>query len=173
MEHENLNTKKTIINFGLLLSFIGIAFSLMLYVADMQYEQGIAIQATQISILIIVVFFAVFQYKKDNNGYLKLSQALKIGTGVAFIGGAIGLLYFFIFSNFIEPDFLDKTFEITKQKALIENPSITAEQMDQSIEMQKKFAWISYPVILIFNLILGFVTGLIGGLIMKKENTSI
>lgn len=45
--------------------------------------------------------------------------------------------------------------------------------MDQSIEMQKKFAWISYPVILIFNLILGFVTCLIGGLIMKKENTSI
>jgi hypothetical protein len=34
--------------------------------------------------------------------------------------------------------------------------------------MQKKLAWITYPVILIFNILIGLIVGWIGGLIMKK-----
>lgn len=64
---------------------------------------------------------------------------------------------------------MNNMYEIGKQQALANNPELTEEQIDQGIEMQKKFAWISYPVILILNVIIGLVVGLIAGLILRKQ----
>ena len=59
--------------------------------------------------------------------------------------------------------------EIAKPKAMAQNPNMTEEQWEQGVEMQKSFAWIQYPVILIMNTVLGLILGLITGLILKKS----
>jgi thiamine transporter ThiT len=46
---------------------------------------------------------------------------------------------------------------------------MTSEQLDQMVEMQKKFSWVTYPAILIMSLLLGLVVGLVTGLIVKKS----
>ncbi len=60
--------------------------------------------------------------------------------------------------------------ELAKVKTFEDNPKMTEEQWTQGVEMQKKFAWITYPVILIFNIIIGLIVGLVSGLVMKKQN---
>ncbi|MFS4415261.1 DUF4199 domain-containing protein [Maribacter sp. 2307ULW6-5] len=169
MEQNRPTTGKVSLNFGLLTGAVGIVFGLMLYFADMHYERGFAVQTIQILILVAGIIVGIVQFKKMNLGFLTLSEALKVGAGVALIAGILGLVYFFFLSNVIEPDYMDNVFELGKEEAMAANPSLTEEQMDQGIEMQKKFAWISYPIILIFNIIIGLVVGLIVGLIMKKE----
>ncbi len=169
MEENQPKTGKFALNYGLITGGAGIVFGIMLYMMDMQYEQGIAIQGIQIAILAAGIVWAIVQFKKANLGFLNISHALKVGAGVALVAGIIGLIYFFLFSNFIEPDFMDNLSEIGKQKALEDNPQLTEAQIDQGMEMQKKFAWVSYPIILIFNVIIGLVVGLITGLIMKKQ----
>lgn len=169
MEEIQAKTGKTAMNFGLLTGAIGIVFALMLFSMDMHYERGFAVQGVQLAILAAGVIFGISQFKKANGGFLKLGEALKVGAGVALIAGILGILWFFIFSNFIEPDFMDNMYELGKQQAMADNPQITEEQMDQGIEMQKKFAWVSYPIILVINIIVGLIVGLIGGLIMKKD----
>lgn len=168
MEHTQPKTGKFALNYGLLLGGASIVFSLMLYSMDMHYERGFAVQAVGIVIAIAAIVLCIYQFKKANQGFLTISEALKLGAGVALIGGILSLLYFFVLSNFLEPDFMDNMFEIGKQQAMESNPELTEEQIDQGIEMQKKFAWISYPVILIINVVIGLVIGLITGLIMKK-----
>lgn len=169
MEENQLKPKKIIINYGLLLGAALIVFSLMLFSMDMQYEQGLSIQGVQFLLITVAVIIAIFQFKKVNGGFLKLSEALKIGAGVAVIGGVMGVIYFFIFSNFVEPDFLTNLFEIGKQQAMAANPEITPEQMDQGIAFQRKI----FPIILIagilFQVIFALIVGLITGLIAKKE----
>ena len=54
-------------------------------------------------------------------------------------------------------------------KAMAQNPNMTEEQWEQGVEMQKSFAWIQYPVLLIMNAVLGLILGLICGLILKKS----
>lgn len=169
MEENEPKTGKIALNYGLLVGGVGIVFGIMLYTMDMHYERGIAVQGTQIVILAAGILLGIHQFKKANLGYLNISQALKIGAGVALIAGILGLIYFYVFSNFIEPDFMDNMYEIGKQQAMEDNPKLTEEQIDQGIEMQKNFAWITYPVILIFNIIIGLIVGLIGGLIFKKQ----
>ncbi len=169
MEENTPKTGKFALNFGLLLGLVSVIFGVMLFSLDMHYEQGFAIQGTQIVLMIAAIMLAIFQFRKANNGFLTISEALKIGTGTALIAGIIGLIYFALLSNVIEPDYMDTMYEIGKEKAMADNPQLTEEQMDQGIEMQKKFAWLSYPVIIIMNIVLGLIIGFVGGLIMKKQ----
>ena len=169
MEENQPKTGKFAFTYGLIAGGIGIIFGIMLFTMDMQYERGWGVQGTQIAILAAVIVLGIIQYKKANMGFLSISEALKVGAGVALISGILGLLYFFVLSNFLEPDYMDNMYEIGKQQALQNNPKLTEEQIDQGIEMQKSFAWISYPVILIMNIIIGLVVGVIAGLILKKQ----
>lgn len=169
MEENQPKPGKYALKFGLILGLVSIVFNVMLMSQGLHYEQTPPIQIIGIVILAVVALIGISQFRKANGGYLKLTDALKLGTGIAVVAGVVGLVYFFVMSNFIEPDYMDKVFEIGKQKALTDNPELTEEQIDQGIEMQKKFAWISYPVILIIQAVLGLIIGLIGGLIFKKD----
>ncbi|WP_298486641.1 DUF4199 domain-containing protein [uncultured Maribacter sp.] len=170
MEENKIKTGTFALRYGLLLGVIGITFGLMLFFVDMHYERGFAIQAIQIGFIAITIVIAIIQFKKANEGFLTLSDALKIGTGVALIGCILGLIYFFLLSNVIEPDYMDKMYEIGKSEAITNNPKLTEEQIDKGIEMQKRFAWVFYPIGLIINIIIGLIVGLVSGLIMKKTN---
>jgi len=173
MEETKPKIGKFSLNYGLLLGLISLVFSLMLFFQKMHYEQSTATTIIGIVILLGVVGFGINQYKKANGGLLKLGEALKLGTGIAVVGGLVGLIYYTLLSNgILEPDFVEKATEIAKAKAFANNPKLTQEQWDQGIEMQEKFKWLAYPIIIIFNAILGFIAGLIFGLIMKKEEAT-
>ena len=169
MEENQPKTGKFALNYGVLLGVVIVVFSLMLFSLDMHYDQGWAIRSVSLALSLAAILFGISQFKKANEGFLNISQALKVGTGIALIAGIIGLIYFFVLSNVIEPDYMDKMYEIGKVQAMADNPQLTEEQIDQGIEMQKSFAWVTYPIILIINIVIGLVFGLIGGLIMKKQ----
>ncbi len=169
MEVNQPKTGKFALNYGLILGIVSVIFGVMLFTMDMHYDQGWAIRSVNLALVVIAIILGISQFKKANEGFLSISQALKLGAGIALIAGIIGIIYFFLLSNVIEPDYMDKMYEIGKEKAMADNPKLTEEQIDQGIEMQKGFAWLTYPIILIFNIIVGLVIGLIGGLIMKKQ----
>ena len=172
MEENKPKTGKYALNFGIITGVVGVVFAIMLFTMDMHYEQGAAVQITQTVILAVGIVLGILQFKKSNNGFLTISESLKVGAGVALIAGIIGLIWFFVLSNVVEPGYMDKMYEIGKVKAMEQNPKLTSEQIDQGIEMQKKFAWISYPVILVINVIIGLIVGLITGLVAKKQEAA-
>ncbi|MEO1012302.1 MAG: DUF4199 domain-containing protein [Bacteroidota bacterium] len=169
MEENQPKPSRYSLIFGALAGVTGIAFSLMLYSMDMHYEQGFAIQAVQFSILAVFVVIAIMQFKKANSGYLSMVQALKIGPGVAVISFIIGMLYFSVFSNVIEPDFMANSYELGKEKALQDNPQLTTEQLDQMIGFQKKFFWVIMAVFMLMSVIFALIVAAISGAIMKKQ----
>lgn len=169
MEENQPKVGKFSLNFGALAGVAGIIFSLMLYFADMHHERSFAIQGVQYLILAVFVVLAIIQFKKANSGYLSIVQAIKIGPGVAVVSFILGMIYFLIFSNLIEPNFMEQAYELGKQQAIEQNPNLTAEQIEQSIEMQKKFFWVIMAVFMMLSVIFGFIVSLIAGLIMKKN----
>ncbi len=172
MEENQPKTGKFALNFGALTGLVGVVFAIMLFTMDLHYEQGVGVQITQTLILAAGIVLGIIQYKKAGNGFLTISQALKVGAGVALIAGIIGLIWFFTLTNVLEPEYMNKMYEIGKVTAMEQNPTLTEEQIDQGIEMQKGFAWLSYPIILIINIVIGLVVGLITGLILKKQEAA-
>ncbi|MGI9552705.1 MAG: DUF4199 domain-containing protein [Aurantibacter sp.] len=169
MEENQPKVSKFSLIYGAIAGLASIVFSLMLYSMDMHYEQGMAIQGVQFAILAIFVVIAILQFKKANSGYLSIIQAIKIGPGVAVISFIIGMLYFMLFSNVIEPDFMANSYEIGKQKALADNPELTSEQIDQGIEFQKKFFWVIMAVFMLVSALFALVVGLITGAIVQNK----
>jgi hypothetical protein len=75
-----------------------------------------------------------------------------------------------IFSNVIEPDFVERLGKEVTAKQLIEKmPNLTQDQIQQQIDLQTKFFWVSYPFILIVFIIFGLVISWITGLIARRQ----
>ena len=106
MENQTPSIKTTIINYALILSAISIAFNLMLYFLDMHYQQSQMAGIVGIVIMIGVLIYSFIDYKKLNEGYLSLSEALKIGLGISALAGLIGVAYTFVLTEFLDPNMM-------------------------------------------------------------------
>ncbi|HET8737480.1 MAG TPA: DUF4199 domain-containing protein [Pricia sp.] len=169
MEENQPKTGKFIWTYGSLFGLVGIAFAVILFSMDLHYEQGWDVRIIGTLLMVGAIVWGTFEFKKANAGYLKIVDAIKIGVGIGLIGAIFSLVWYALLTNVIEPDFMDKAMEVAKVKAFEENPNITEEQWAQGVEMQKKFAWVGYPIAIIINMLLGLIIGLIVGLIMKKQ----
>ncbi|WP_411031969.1 DUF4199 domain-containing protein [Spongiimicrobium sp. 3-5] len=168
MEENQPKTGKFSLNYGLILGALGVAFGIMLYTMDAHYTQEISNTIIGITMMVAVIVWGIFSYKKANGGFLTLSEALKLGAGIALVAAIIGVIYSLILSNFIDPDFAQKT--IDYRMAEVEaSGELSAEAIQQQKEMSLKFFWMGYPFYLIINIILGLIIALVTGLFMKKQ----
>lgn len=172
MEEIQVKTGKYALNYGALLGAVSVVFGIMLYTQKMHYEQSAPIIVVSLVLTVIGIVLGIRAFKKANGGFLSISEALKVAVGVALVATIISLAYQYVLTHFIEPDFMDKAVEIAKGKAFAKNPSLTEEQWQTGVEMQKKLSWIQYPVGLIISSVIGLIIGLITGLIMKKDRNT-
>ena len=171
MENNTTTLKSHILQYGLLLSGISVVFALMLFFLDMHYTQESAVNWINWFIMVAVIALGIFNFRNTNDGFLTLSQALKLGLGISVISALVAIAYTFVLINFLDPDTIEKTLEIGQNKMLDEYPEMTQEQIDQAIEMQRKFSGFGVisTMILIFSLFFGFIVSLITGLILKRN----
>ena len=171
MENQKITTAKTALNFGLILGGISLVYSLMLFFLDMHYQGETATSLMGYALLIGLILWAIMHFKKNNDGYISLSEALKTGVGAALISAIIVCIYTIVLIQYLDPEFLDKSIEYQKQKMLQENPEISVENVNKMFDMQKEFSgpFIISGFIIILNLFFGFIISLIVGLIIKKS----
>ena len=171
MDNTSIKTTPYALRYGLIYGIILVVFAIMLYTMDMHYQNSTL--STVVNILIGVggILWGMLAYKKDNGGFISLSQSLKVGVAVALVGSLVGIIYGVVLTEFIDPTTMDKALEFQKQQMLSQNPEMSVEQANQFVDMQKKF---SSPLIrsafgLLFGIFFGFIVALISGLVIKKN----
>ena len=166
--------KSTIIQYGLIYGGLAVVFSIMLFIMDMHYQGGSLQNWTGFIIMVGSITFAQIAYKKLNNGYLNLSEAIKIGLGVTLIGILIALVYGWFQATILDPNQIEKATEFALNQAIDQNPEMT----DEMVTMTKEWIeWGTSPGIstafaLGFGLLFGLIVSLITGLIFKKSKTN-
>ncbi|MFI2742853.1 DUF4199 domain-containing protein [Zhouia sp. PK063] len=171
MESQKPSTGKFALTWGLIMGITISTFSAIMYSMDLLLTQQGASTIVGLIIIIVCIVVGIIQFKKANDGFLSIPEAIKIGIGAALISGVISIAFQLILSHVIDPSLIEKTAAISRQ-AMEETGKYTEEQIQKGLDMQKKFAWITYPIILIFNLFLGFVVAIITGAIMKKSENN-
>ncbi|CAI8360774.1 MAG: Uncharacterised protein [Bacteroidetes bacterium MED-G17] len=171
MNNQKFSTKQIAINFGFLLAGYNVITGLMLFFLDMHYQNNSTVGLVNLAVIAAVIIYGITQFKKFNDGFIKLSEALKTGLGIALISGIVSVIYSIVLITFIDPDFIDKMLEFQKETMLEKNPNMSVENANKMVDMQRKFSgpMITSAFIIIFNLFFGFVISLIGGLIVKKS----
>ena len=172
MENVKASTKKIMINYGLILGVVSILLNVLNYVVGSNmFQPHWSMQLIGFLILIAVIVYGLKELKKNNNGFLKLGEALKVGIGIALVSSILGIIYFVIFTEVIEPTYFEQYIDFQREAAL-EMGNASEEQIDQSLEMSKPFMNTGFfvGIQLVVGLFFGFIVSLIAGLAMKKEN---
>jgi hypothetical protein len=138
---------------------------------DMHYQGGSLQNWTGLIIMVGSITFAQIAYRKLNNGYLNLSEAMKTGLGVTIVGIVIALLYGWFQAIVLDPNQIEKATEIAISQAIEQNPEMTDEMIAVTREW---IEWGSSPGISTafafgFGLIFGGIVSLVTGLIVKKS----
>lgn len=168
MEQTQPKIGKFSVKYGLILGAISVVFGLMLYSMDAHASQDTSNTVINIVLAVAITIWAIIDFRKANGGLLTVGQAVKLSVVIALIAGLIGIFYLIFLSSVLDTEFITKIAENAKAAAE-EAGVMTSAQIEQQYQGTINYFWVSYPVILIFNIIIGLVIGLIGGLIFKKS----
>ena len=169
METKKGSVKKVAMQYGLILGFVSVLLSVVVYAMGQTYEQPWWQGVLSFVIMLSCIVYALKIFKADNSGFLSLGEALKVGLATALIAGIIGVIFNLLFTTVIEPDFSANLLEKARMDMIEQDTP--EEQMEMALSISEKM---TSPVVLaamgiIGSLFFGFIISLIAGLIMKVE----
>ena len=169
MENQKASIKKIALNYGVIWGLLSIVLSVIAYVTNNYIDRPIWLTIAGLAIMVGIIVYGLKAFKHDNEGFLSVSEALKVGLAISVIAGIIGTLYNLLFVTVIETEFIVQTLEFTREKMITDNPDMTQDQMDMAMGISEKMMTplVMSAMGIIFTLFLGFITSLIAGLIMK------
>ena len=167
MEGTQPKIGKFSLNYGLIMGVVGVIWNVMLYSMDAHTSLDASNTIISLAITVAIATWGIWAFRKANGGYLTLGQAVKLGMGIALVSGIIAVIYTILMAHVIDPNYISDIAEAQKAAAEAEG-TFTSEQIEQQYQGTLNYFWFSYPVILIFSVLIGLVIGLIDGLILKK-----
>lgn len=171
METQTDSLKKIALNYGVLLALLSIVLQVISYVLDVHIDRPWWLTVLQLFISVGVIVYGIKAFKTGNAGFLSISQSLKTGLAISLIAGIIGVIFNYIFMNYIDPDFIQKTLDFSRQQMIESYPNMTQEQIDNSLEISAKFMspMIMSAIAILATLFFGFIISLIAGFVMKNN----
>ena len=140
MPNQNSSLKSNIITYGIILGSISVVFQLMLFFLDMHYKNDSTAGIVALLITSGVLVYSFIVFKKNNEGYMTLSEALKIGLGVSLISAIIGIIYTQLLVNVLDPDTMEKSLELSIDNMRAQNPEIPQEAIETARSIQEKMS---------------------------------
>jgi len=169
METQEVSIKKIAYTYGIYLALISIIVLVIMYVLNLEKSWTLSIISTVLSILLLV--YGIKTYKKENQNFISIKDAIKVGLAIAAIAGVISAIYTYIHYSYIYPEFI----EIVREQALLEatdsNPNMDKETLETTVKMMNMFTspFMMATFSLIGSLFFGFIISLITGAVVKNE----
>lgn len=169
ISQSTIEIKDTAIKFGLIGGLAGILISLILFFSNLQYEAWA--KWLQSLIMIISIFWGIKAIAAAHkNRIIPFGILFKGGMFITVIITLISVVYFFVYANFIETDFVNNLLDLSRKQ--MAERGFNEEQIEQGIELSKKFmSPIIMAVISIFSsLAIGAIVSLISAAVLKKDS---
>lgn len=165
---------KNSVNYGLLAGILMVAFSLIQWLLGLMEIQALGFVG-----YLILAFFMYVGAKnwRDNfnDGWMTYGEAFKTGFYITLISVVIGLIYQYVFLNFIDPEFLANQLIKAEETILERNPNISDADLEKALSISAKFT--SGTMLAVMGLVMGIIFGTILSAIVaifaKKENKSL
>lgn len=167
--------KKTILRYGIYGGITIMAlFMVSLYVGEgLDYTTQEIIGYASMLISLSFVFFGIKHFRDQvNNGVVSLGKAIVIGLAISLITAiAFGLLDF-IYVKYINPGFMEEYYTNNLAQLQETLPAAEFEVKKAELESQKELFMnpvMSFVLMSMTVLVIGFVVSLISGLILQRK----
>lgn len=160
-----METKQTHMIYGLITAIALIALNLIVYVADL--EDPSWTQWVNYAIFFIGVLLNAFAFSKANDQYVTFGSVFSSGFKASAIITIISIAWFLVFMM-IFPEMKEKGMEIARKS--MEKKQMSEEQIDQALEMTKKYYSVFTVGVLVFSyMFFGAIFSLVGAAVAKKK----
>lgn len=155
------------LKYGLLFGLIGVVYQVIVMVTDLGDNRWLSSLAY--IILIAGIVLAMKNYKEQNFGYMSYGQGLGIGTLLAAVFGFMTGLFTWIYTEFIDTEYMARMME--KQRVQMLEQGLSDEQVDAGMAMAENFQGPLTMVVggTVITLIFGFIFSLVISAIMKNS----
>jgi hypothetical protein len=166
MENQTTTTR-TALKWGVIFGVITVLYNTSIYVSGQIGNKNLG----YIIYLIIGlgVYFAISDFKKENQGFLSFGQGLGLGTMMSTIMGLISSFYSFAYMKFIDSTLNEQMLKKIEQE--MEKQGTPDDQIEKGMEFMKMVMnpGILFITGLLFVVFLGFILSLIVTAIIKKD----
>ncbi|MEP7267036.1 MAG: DUF4199 domain-containing protein [Saprospiraceae bacterium] len=155
---------------GLILSVVFLISSITGLNAGGSQVAGIMMGLLSFGICIVLVVAAIKKQRDEmQDGHITLGQCVLLGTGILVLAGLISTVVSLIYTNFIDPGYMERVIAAAEEKW--EAAGMSQEQIEKakSMTMSFKNPILSSATSMACYGIGGAIVSLIVGLIMKKE----
>lgn len=156
---------------GVIITLLLIVFGLVIYFTNQIGNSTIGY--LQYVILVAGIIWSCVSYAKQMNGNVTFGNVFGHGFKTTAVAAALLAVYTFIAVKFLFPDIVDQSLEIAKKKMQESQPNMSDDQMQQSLDMVRKF-FIPFAIggILFGFAIIGAISSAIGAAVAKKNPQS-
>ena len=152
--------KSTVIkygSYGLLVGVVIFSLHLFLGIDNLDNSTNEILGYISIFLSLSFIFFGIKHYRdKENDGFISLVQAIKIGVLIAILVGLGIAIADFIYTKYIDPSFF----------ANYEQQLIDQGKEDEIVKMTSTTAAL---FMLVLVTIIGFIISLISGIILQRK----
>jgi amino acid transporter len=154
---------------GVIIGAVMIVYSMFLQLADLSNNKPLAYLSYVITIAMLVFF--ILQFGKANNNDKTFGQLFSYGFKASAVSAIISIAFMAIFF-IVFPEYQEKIWDNARTE-MAKNPQITEAQIEQGVEIGKKFFWIFLIAGGIFiTMLIGAIGSLIGAGVAKKNPPS-
>lgn len=176
---EKISPAKSALIYGIFFGLIMVLEFVTFYVMDIDPIENSMVGVVMnicnyLFFPVIFIFLAAQNFKNTiNNGFISISETIKIGVVICIIAAIIFGVFNLIF-NLIFPEYMSEVLGKVKSVMIKQNPDLTAEQLEMGISMTKKFMnpWITLPIAIAVYSFIGLLYSAIIGAIIKKDSVS-
>lgn len=171
MKGKIIPIREAIIKFGVIFGIARIIFSLTSYLSGYYANQGLAHLIILFFITVISIVIGQLIFKKSNNGFISLREALKISIGISLLGGLMAVLWKVLLIKVIDPEIITQLEDNHIKRIAETSADFTQENIERTLAINKKHSssWRMITKAIIEDLFYGFLFGLISGLIIRKK----
>lgn len=172
------NNRQAIINFGLIQGLVGITLAVVLY-ATGNYNMGgedanLLYSILNLAVTVTFPLLAILKVKELEGGFISFGKAFSTGFQVILIAGILGAVWLLVYTTNLEPNYQEAILQRNYEQ--MSEQGMTSEQIDQGIEMTKKFTTPVFMAVVavLTSAFFGAIIALIlGGILQKKDPNSI
>ena len=165
---SEVNTTPYAIKFGIIGGLLCIVISVILYITDLQFESWSKWMTTLA--MIVILFIGLRSIARDHPGMeVEYGKLFGAGMVITLIITVLSIGYFLIYVYVIDPDFINATMEITRQK--MQEQGLSEDQIEKALSISAKF--MTPPVMSVIasisTIIVGAIFSAIAAAVFKKE----